>query len=194
VKPHYCKSHSISYREAAERMRLSTERLVEGRAGLRAYRVASAVWTLTAGYSKAWDTVFIDGLADLTGMDERSVRRGLKECVKVGALQWRPTRWKHGTPSLVGLPSATEDADTGSNRPGEEAVTGPVTGRDTGSNRPDYLEPRTGTPFGASHPLEGEATHPGEQRCSRCGGSLGYLIDGDGPSDGALCLRCFQGR
>ncbi len=95
---------SLPYAEAGERMRLSQARLVEARANLRAWRVAAAVWGLTAGYSKAWDAVFVDGLAALTGMDERSVRRGIKECERARALQWRAS-FKVGEPSLVGLPN-----------------------------------------------------------------------------------------
>ncbi|HZT54114.1 MAG TPA: hypothetical protein VE995_07005, partial [Gaiellaceae bacterium] len=91
MKPAYCRANSISYREAGERMRLSHERLIEARATLTAFRVASAVWGLTAGYSKAWDLVFVDSIAELTGMDHRSVRRGIKECERAGALQWRPS-------------------------------------------------------------------------------------------------------
>jgi hypothetical protein len=163
VKPHYCKSNSVSYREATDRMRLSLKRLIEARAGLRAHRVAAVVWTLTAGYSKAWDQVFIDGLADLSGMDERSVRRGLKECEAAGALQWRATQWRRGTPSLVGLPTL----DTGSQEPGLQSETG----RDTGPHRPGYLEPRTEREivqdsFKTVEP--GELEKP-DRRCLECG-------------------------
>jgi len=105
---------SVPYLEAGERMRLSQARLVEAKAGLPAWRVAAAVWGLTAGYSKGWDAVFVDGLAELTGMDGRAVRRGIKECEAAGALQWLPSnRGKRGRPSLVGLPLP------GSNRPGQ---------------------------------------------------------------------------
>ncbi len=104
---------SLPYMEAGERMRLSQARLVDARANLRAWRVAAAVWGLTAGYSKAWDAVFVDGLAELTGMDERSVRRGIKECALAGALQWLPSHTgKRGRPSLVGLP------ESGPSKPG----------------------------------------------------------------------------
>lgn len=132
MKPHYCKANSISNIEAGTRMRLSLERLVAGGAGLRAFRVAAATWGLTVGYAKAWDTVYLSSLADLTGMDDRAVRRGLKDCVDLGALQWRPSKWM-GKPSLVGLP------DSGSNQPGLTEYSG----SDSGSQRPSNLEPGT---------------------------------------------------
>ncbi|HZO61382.1 MAG TPA: hypothetical protein VFB35_00215 [Gaiellaceae bacterium] len=96
-------------------MRLSQARLVEARANLRAWRVAAAVWGLTAGYSKAWDAVYVDGLAAITGMDERSVRRGIKECAVVGALQWLPSKGgQHNRrPSLIGLPETTGPSKPG---------------------------------------------------------------------------------
>jgi hypothetical protein len=108
---------SVPYMEAGEAMRLSQARLVEARANLRAWRVAAAVWGLTAGYSKEWDAVFVDGLAALTGMDERSVRRGIKECADAGALRWLPSHaGQRGRPSLIGLP------ESGPSKPGVESV------------------------------------------------------------------------
>jgi hypothetical protein len=162
MTPNYCKANSISYREAGDRMRLSAERLVAARAGLRAHRVAAAVWGLTAGYSKAWDRVFIDGLAEATGMDYRSTRRGLKECVEAGALQWRVTRFKHGTPSLVGLP------DIGPMQPHEEsdrADAAPSQVDEIGPMQPPYLEPRTsGSPNGSPH----KKTYGHRATCVEC--------------------------
>jgi hypothetical protein len=131
---------SLPYMEAGEAMRLSQARLVEARANLRAWRVAAAVWGLTAGYSKRWDAVFVDGLAALTGMDSRSVRRGIKECAECGALQWLPSRGgaQDRRPSLVGLPEATgpskpgSEMATGPSKPGSEMATGPSKpGRET---------------------------------------------------------------
>jgi hypothetical protein len=110
---------SLPYMEAGERMRVSQTRLVAAGAkvNLRAWRVAGAVWGLTAGYSKAWDAVFVDALAELTGMDERSVRRGIKDCVAAGALQWLPShQGKRGRPSLIGLP------ESGPSKPGVAPV------------------------------------------------------------------------
>jgi len=123
---------SLPYMEAGERMRLSQARLVEARANLRAWRVAAAVWGLTAAYSKAWDAVFIDGLAELTGMDERSVRRGIKEAALAGALQWEPC-FQVGVPSRIGLP----ELDPGPSKPGVE-VPRAVEARAVAARLPSY--------------------------------------------------------
>jgi hypothetical protein len=140
-RPPFAKANSITGAEAAALVLASSARLTEGRAPLRAWRVAGAVWSLTVGYAKPWDTVFVDGLAKLAGMDERSTRRGLKECERVGALQWRPN-FRQGHSSLVGLPDS--DPETGLHHPGPNQ---PGVNRDSkssgpnqpGPNRPDYL-------------------------------------------------------
>jgi hypothetical protein len=202
MTPKYCKANSIPYREAGDRMRLSAERLVEARAGLRAHRVAAAVWGLTAGYSKAWDRVFIDGLAEMTGMDERSTRRGLKECEAAGALQWKATQWHHGTPSLVGLPT---EAMTGPMQPGEahtehdradaarsyphEQVDAPTfpdsdraaeTGLNTGPMQPGYLEPRTDSADASS-----SRTYGRRELCVECGKRQAVNAN-------LVCERCWK--
>lgn len=45
-------------------------------------------------------------------------------------------------------------------------------------------------PSGLPAPRAGEPE--GEQPCAECRGPLGYLLEGDGPTDGALCLTCFN--
>jgi hypothetical protein len=217
MKPTYCKSNSISYREAGERQRLSLERLVEGGAGLQAFRVAAAVWTLTAGYSKAWDLVYIDALADITGMDRRATRRGLSDAQKLGALQWRPTKWRH-SPSLVGLPDGNSE--------GVEST--PSSDPVRGSNQPPHLEPRTQDSSTESTESDEWNAESGTHRssliasdqengvnadelarwresnrtkpqprdkpvCTECGGPLGYEIGDDETTEGLLCLACFNG-
>ncbi len=51
---------------------------------------------------------------------------------------------------------------------------------------------------GATFPgNQGSLQDPGgraEQPCAECGGPLGYQLDGEGSTDGALCLACFHGR
>ena len=32
------------------------------------------------------------------------------------------------------------------------------------------------------------------EKCAGCGGHLGYLIEGDEPADGAVCLTCWHAR
>jgi hypothetical protein len=109
--PPFTKAGSIELDEAAELMRLSHRRLVEAKAGVQAWRVAGAVWGLTVPYRKGWEAVFVERLEALTGMSDRSVRRGTRECVEAGALEWEPNRWippkgGGGRPSLIGLPGA----------------------------------------------------------------------------------------
>src|SRR5690348_7954744 len=91
--PTFAKADTLPIEEAGELMRLSQARLVEGKAGIQAWRVAGAVWGLTVPYSKGWDALFVGGLVALTGMDDRAVRRGIQQCVALRALQWEPNRW-----------------------------------------------------------------------------------------------------
>ena len=177
MKPHYCRANSISNIEAGTRMRLSLERLVAGGAGLRAFRVAAATWGLTAGYAKAWDTVFVGSLAEMTGMDERAARRGLKECVDLGALEWRPSQWM-GKPSLVGLPLESTPG-----RSDPESPIHPVySGSYSGSLRPPNLEPGTQDP-------DGSTNNGPHGPCEDCGATA------DTHNFGAdLCFVCAQKR
>jgi hypothetical protein len=109
--PPFTQADTLELEEAAELMRLSHRRLVEAKAGVQAWRVAGAVWGLTVPYRKGWEALFIGRLEAITGMGDRSVRRGIKGCVESGALEWEPTRWippkgGSGRPSLIGLPGA----------------------------------------------------------------------------------------
>ena len=132
VAPPFTKADTLELEDAAELMRASHARLVEAKAGIRAWRVAGAVWGLTVPYRKGWEAVFVERLELLTGMDNRSVRRGIKEAAQAGALEWEPNRWippegESGRPSLVGLPGAPRSVPqtrmappSGLSRPGRE--------------------------------------------------------------------------
>ncbi len=146
--PGFTKANTLPAERAGELMRDSHARLVRARAGIRAWRLAGAVWGLTVPYSKGWEAVFVERLAALTGMDERAVRRGIKECERAGALQWEPNRWipprgQPGRPSLIGLPGAprrvSKRPKTGSSGPGH-GPSGPGLGAPkTGSSGPYSL-------------------------------------------------------
>lgn len=127
--PPFTKPGTLKLEDAAELMGLSQRRLVEARAGVPAWRVASAVWGFTVPYSKGWEAAFVGRLEALTGMDNRAVRRAIKACAEAGAIEWEPNRWippkgEAGRPSLIGLPGApkvkTPANKAGSSTPGRE--------------------------------------------------------------------------
>jgi hypothetical protein len=143
--PPFTTADTLELEDAAELMRLSHRRLVEARAGVQAWRVAGAVWGLTVPYRKGWEAVYVERLERLTGMDNRAVRRGIKECATAGAVEWEPNRWippkgQAGRPSLIGLPCAPK---AGSNQPGlssRPARTNPALETSkAGSNQPDSI-------------------------------------------------------
>jgi hypothetical protein len=174
---------SLPYIEVGERMRLSQARLVEARAHLRACRVAMAVWGLTAGYSKEWDHVYVEGLVKLTGMDERSVRRGIKACVEAGAIRWLPNRGgaeKPG-PSLVGLPEPSGPSEPGSpNPPGRGSPVG-VTDRAEEARAVEARLPSYGVM--SSEPLDPNGSIDGDWRA-----------DGRGPRRQARAVCPIHGE
>lgn len=140
---------------------MSQRRLVEGRATARAWRVAAAVWQLTYPFDKGWDTIYVEELGRLANIgDRRDAGRAIKECARLGALEWEPStfvppRGQPGRPSLVGLPGAPK---VGANHPHlGDAATGP-----------ERLE--QATKAGALHPHLGDgkagANHPHNQHLS----------------------------
>lgn len=193
-KKHYTKAGSLRYAEAGARMRQSRARLLAARdpetgarLGRAEHKVAEAVWELTASYSKAWDEVYVDGLAELTELHRRTVRSAIKRLAAAGVIEWRPTQWKH-RPSLVGLPALEDSAREASSRASEGAGETPsepqldelprpsdgTSTEMTAAKRPPYLE---GNPKPSHHstPSQEDGEKSGEPETDY----PDYFIDGE---------------
>src|SRR5690242_7809173 len=97
---------SLPYLEAGELMRASHEELVAAGLPPACHRVMAAVWVLTIARSKQYDTVFVSVLVEMTGLDDRAVRRAIKRLVEAELLIWKPPApGRRRTPSLIGIPS-----------------------------------------------------------------------------------------
>ena len=85
----------------------SARLLREGNASLRAWKMAEAVWTHTAGYTKAVDYLYLEALMEATGMDKRGAQRAIHQCHRLGAFVWEGAE-KKGQMSSVALPRVAD--------------------------------------------------------------------------------------
>ena len=167
-KKPYCKPGSLPYREAGRRFRLMHERLRDGDFPPVAWKVAFAVATLTASYSKAWDETYVSDIAALAGCDRPTASRWLPRLAEAGVLQWKPSKWNRSR-SLVGLPDETcVEADTSSSL-------GHVSKRTRNGVRADTQPKVTAAP----------RAKPAPRRCGICGGAV--EVEGDVVSCAAGC-------
>jgi hypothetical protein len=121
---------------------------------------------------------------ELTGLDRRTVQRAVRWLEQRRELR-RDKEARRGSAACFTWVGGMGRRDT--------ALTpdGAAPARD-GAAPGTTHQPNQPQPSGPPGPRDGKRA--GEQPCSGCGRPLGYLLDGDGPTDGALCLRCFHGR
>jgi hypothetical protein len=119
MKPTYARPGTLDREHALELVQLSQRRLVEGQASARAWRVAATVWAQTLGYSRGWDTIYVEELGRLANIhDRRNTGRAIKECAALGAIEWEPSNVQR-RPSLVGLPGAPREVAGVRSTPGD---------------------------------------------------------------------------
>jgi hypothetical protein len=129
-----------------------------------------------------------DRLAAITGLSVPRVHKLMQRLVKIGELRRDKQAWR-GSAACYTWVGGMVVAQA---PPLEEMVVA----QDLNGGSPATTHPsHPSKPSGPPGPRDGKAPHLGEQeRCAGCDGPLGYLIEGGGLSDGALCLRCFHGR
>lgn len=131
--------------------------------------------------------------ADVMRVSERTIRTGWEELVKAGWLEIAPLpanrRREQGALKVLRWARKAEP-----NHLHDVHQVGATTC--TSGDQPMHVVPSTIPGNQESLRASGEAPQTGkdEQPCAGCGGPLGYKLDGDGPTDGALCLACFNRR
>jgi hypothetical protein len=133
----------------------------------------------------------VDRVAELTGLTLRTVQRGIRWLEERGELRRDKNGWRGSAACFTWLGGAPEKGVTEAALSEQKGVTESRKGRH--SRRPTTHTPQQ--PSGLPGPRDGAAPQIGEQgECAACAGPLGYLVEGDNPADGALCLACFNGR
>jgi hypothetical protein len=128
-------------------------------------------------------------IAAITGLNVQTVHRGIRWLVQRGELRRDKDAWRGSAGCFTWVGGkVVPDA------PPLDGMVVPHV-RNGGASGTTHLS-HPSEPSGPPGPRAGEAPHPGMQRetCAGCGGPLGYLLEGDTPADGALCLPCFNGR
>lgn len=118
-----------------------------------------------------------------------TIIRGWAELVEAGWLEIAPLpanrRREQGALKVLKRPKREPDATWPLTA--AKTLTAPHMAADSGSTFPGNQETLRAS---REAPQTGKQT----EKCAECGGPLGYLLDGDGPTEGALCLPCFNGR
>ena len=133
----------------------SARLLREGNASLRAWKMAEAVWTHTAGYRKAVDYLYLEALMEATGMDKRGAQRAIHQCHRLGAFVWEGAE-KKGQMLPVALPRVADgDPEWVVAMGGAADLPSAAMGGGRGdlpTNTPGELEPGSGS-AGVSRPV-----------------------------------------
>jgi hypothetical protein len=144
--------------------------------------VALALATFADGPTGAMIRPGLNRVANITGLSARQVQRHVAWLVTRGELRRDKLAWPGSAAcyAWIGGMDATQET--------------PI--------RPECTSPGSDTHVIAVAPHQSNRSDPsglpgpraGEPLCVGCGGSLGYLIEGDDDGSGALCLRCFHAR
>jgi hypothetical protein len=131
-------------------------------------------------------------VASLTGLHADTVRRAIHWLVERGELRRDKDAWRGSAACFTYTGGAP--VKVGPDTPPFDGKAGPETRNGGASHHTHPSHPLE--PSGPPGPRPEEASQAGKQQetCAGCGGPLGYLIEGDTPADGALCLTCFHGR
>jgi len=118
-------------------------------------------------------------------VSEDTIQRGWNELVKAGWLKIHPLPQERRR-SQGALKELRWARNSGAQSTRVLSASNP--GAQGGSTIPGNQESLPGSP--------GETSQSGElmEKCSGCGGLLGYLIADGESADGALCLKCWNAR